>query len=922
MHGRPFRFYAPFKGKEMKHLNVGSRWNADLLSSLHEQWTKDPSSVDADWRAFFEGFELGLSLPPKSAKGGAPAGGVDAAAQWKVLAAIQAYRMLGHQQARINPLADPFPHFELADKFLGLDGIAPDRVFHTGDYMGGQMLPLAEILTKLKSTYCGPIGVEFSHIQDGERRRWLQERAEGCGLRPSYDAAARRRFLRSIVQAEQFERFVHKTFVGAKRFSVEGGEVLLAALDQIIHRAPASGLTDLVIGMAHRGRLNVLVNICGKKPEALFSAFSENHLPDTTHGDGDVKYHLGYAGARVVDGKEIGVTLAYNPSHLEAVNPVVLGRARALVDLQGGADRAKVLPILIHGDAAFAGQGVVMETLNFAELKGYQVGGTLHLVTNNQVGFTTNPDEARTGRHCTEIAKFVEAPVFHANGDDPDAVVLAVELALEYRQKFSADAVVDIVCYRRYGHNETDEPAFTQPVLYREIAVHPSTAELYAARLTESKSAPDGELIALRTEFDILLNAAQERAQTAIAAEVEERRKQPVGVRPFRSAYEHDVDTSVPRELLDKVAPVLWQTPPDFAPNPKNRRLLDAKAEAYKSGAGFDWSLGEGLAFASLLAEGYPVRISGQDCERGTFSHRHAVLHDPANDAEYCPLGSIAGAEIELVNSSLSEYAVLGFDYGYSLEAPDSLVVWEAQFGDFGNGAQIMIDQFIASAESKWGQSSGLVMLLPHGYEGQGPEHSSARVERFLQLCAENNLQVIQPSTPAQLFHALRRQVKSELRKPLVVMTPKSLLRLKACVSKLTDLTEGRFRAVLADPTPPAKTERLLLCSGKIFYELDSERTARKDTATAIVRVEQFYPFDQSALAQLHAGLGAPAKVVWVQEEPKNMGGWSFVAPLIEETLGRRPLYAGRDAAASPAVGSLAVHKIEQADVLKQAFGS
>ena len=907
----------------MKHLSVGSRWNADLIASYHEQWSKDPSSVDGDWRSFFEGFELGLSLPPKPGKGAASAAGsVDAAAQWKVLAAIQAYRMIGHLQARINPLAEPFPHFELTDKALGLDTLPADRVFHTGDFLGGQMLPLGDILAKLKATYCGPIGVEFAHIQDGERRRWLQERVESCGLRPAYDASARRRFLRSIVQAEQFERFLHKTFVGAKRFSVEGGEVMLAVMDQLIHRAPSAGVADLVIGMAHRGRLNVLVNVCGKKPEALFAGFSEQHIPDTTHGDGDVKYHLGYAGARVVDGKEIGVTLAFNPSHLEAVNPVVLGRARALVDLQGGADRSKVLPILLHGDAAFAGQGIVMETLNLAGLKGYQVGGTLHIVSNNQVGFTTNPDEARTGRHCTEIAKFTESPIFHANGDDPDAVVLAAEIALEYRQKFGADAVLDIVCYRRYGHNETDEPAFTQPVLYREISAHSSISELYASRLTDSKSAPDGELIALRTEFDILLNAAQERAQASIAAEVEERKTKPVGVRPFRSAYEHSVDTSTPRELLDKVAPVLWQTPPDFAPNPKIKRLLDAKAEAYKAGANIDWSLGEGLAFASLLAEGYPVRISGQDCERGTFSHRHAVLHDPSNDAEYCPLSSIAGAEVELVNSSLSEYAVLGFDYGYSLEAPDSLVIWEAQFGDFANGAQIMIDQFIASAESKWGQTSGLVMLLPHGYEGQGPEHSSARIERFLQLCAENNLQVAQPSTPAQLFHVLRRQVKSDLRKPLVVMTPKSLLRHKSCVSTLAELTGGRFHAILPDATPAAKTERLLLCSGKVFYELDAERAARKNTDTTIVRVEQFYPFDAATLAKLHADLGSPKKVVWVQDEPKNMGGWSFVAPLLEEALGLRPLYAGRDAAASPAVGSLSVHKIEQADVIRQAFGA
>ena len=906
----------------MKHLSVGTRWNADLVAAYHEQWSKDPSSVDAEWRAFFEGFELGVSLPPKLAKGAAPLTGVDAVAQWKVLAAIQAYRVLGHLQSRINPLFDPVLHFELTERALGLDSISADRVFHTGDFLGGKLLPLSEIISKLKSTYCGPIGVELTHIQDGERRRWLQERVESCGLRPTYEAATRRRFLRSIVQAEQFERFLHKTFVGAKRFSVEGGEVLLAALDQIIERAPSSGIDDIILGMAHRGRLNVLVNVCGKKAEALFAAFSENHIPDTSHGDGDVKYHLGYAGARMVGGKEVTITLAYNPSHLEAVNPVVLGRTRALVDLQGGGDRSKALPILIHGDAAFAGQGIVMETLNLAGLKGYGVGGTLHLVSNNQVGFTTNPDEGRTGRHCTEIAKFTECPIFHANGDDPDAVILATELALEFRQKFSADAVVDIVCYRRYGHNETDEPAFTQPVLYRNITAHPSVAELYASRLTESGSAPDGELITLRTEFEVLLNAAQDRAQAALALEVENHKKNPPGVRPFVAPYAHVVDTSAPSELLAKVAPVLWQIPPDFSPNPKIKRLLDIKAEAFKSGTNFDWSLGEGLAFASLLAEGYPIRISGQDCERGTFSHRHAVLHDPSNDAEYCPLGSISGAEIELVNSSLSEYAVLGFDYGYSLEAKDSLVIWEAQFGDFANGAQVMIDQFLASAESKWGQDSGLVLLLPHGYEGQGPEHSSARIERFLQLCAENNMQVVQPSTPAQLFHALRRQVKSELRKPLVVMTPKSLLRHKSCVSTLNDFTTGHFQAILPDATPATKTERLLLCSGKVFFELDAERVARKDATTTILRIEQFYPFDAASLKKLHAAVGSPSRVVWVQDEARNMGGWTFVSSMIEDAIGIRPVYAGRDAAASPAVGSLAVHKIEQADVLRQAFSA
>ena len=505
----------------MKHLSVGSRWNADLVASYHERWTQDPASVDAEWRAFFEGFELGLSLPPKPAKGATAGGGVDAVAQWKVLAAINAYRLLGHLQARLNPLADPVPHFELFDKALGLDGIPADRVFHTGDFQGGKMLPLSEILAQLKFTYCGPIGVEFSHVQDGERRRWLQERIEASRLHPQYDDAERRYFLRTLVQAEQFERFLHRTFVGAKRFSVEGGETLLVALEKLIQRAPGLRISDLIIGMAHRGRLNVLVNTCGKKAEALFRAFSENHLPDTSSGDGDVKYHLGHEGERTVDGKKVAITLAYNPSHLEAVNPVVLGRARARIDLQDGAQRQQALPVLIHGDAAFAGQGIVMETLNLAGLKGYAVGGTLHFVTNNQVGFTTNPDESRTGRHCTEIAKFTESPIFHVNGDDPDAVVLATEIALEYRQKFAADAVVDIVCYRRYGHNETDEPAFTQPLLYRTIANHPSVAEVYAVRLITSGSAPDGELIKLRTECEVLLNAAQDRAQAALAAEVE-----------------------------------------------------------------------------------------------------------------------------------------------------------------------------------------------------------------------------------------------------------------------------------------------------------------------------------------------------------------------------------------------------------------
>ena len=907
----------------MKHLSVGSRWNADLIAAYHEQWMKDPTSLDADWRAFFEGFELGLSLPPKPAKNAAgapvsPATG-DLLTQYKVLAAIQAYRLLGHRQAKLSPLNEPVPCHELTERALGLEGIPADRTFYTGDFLGGQTLPLSEIISRLKATYCGPLTVEYVHIQDGARRRWLQERVESCGLKASFEPERRRAFLRTMVQAEQFERFLHRTFVGAKRFSIEGGESLMVALETLVDRAPAAKVTDIILGMAHRGRLNVLVNFCGKKAEALFKAFDEKYLPDTSGGDGDVKYHLGYEGERNVGSAKVALTLAYNPSHLEAVNPVVLGRTRARADVQE-TQRSSLLPVLIHGDAAFAGQGVVMETLNLAALKGYAVGGTVHFVSNNQIGFTTAPDEARTGNHCTEIAKFVEAPVLHVNGDDPDSVALATEIAFEYRQKFGADVVVDIVCYRRYGHNETDEPLFTQPILYKTIASFPSPCEVYARRLIETKAAPDGELVSLRTEIDVLLNAALDRARASLNADLEARKDQAPALRPFQSPYAHEADTAVPVGLIERVAPCLWEMPPDFTPNPKIKRMLDIRADAYRSGANYDWSLGEGLAFGTLLAEGHPVRISGQDCERGTFSHRHGVLHDPSNDAEYVPLSAVGGAGIEFVNSSLSEYAVLGFDYGYSLESPDALVIWEAQFGDFSNGAQIMIDQFIASAESKWAQTSGLVMLLPHGYEGQGPEHSSARLERFLQLCAENNLQVAQPSTPAQLFHALRRQVKAEHRKPLVVMTPKSLLRHKSCVSSLEDFTSGGFKAVLPDQGGVKAARRLLLCSGKVYFELEAERTRLGDTTTAIARVEQFYPFDADALRRAHHEAGSPQSVVWVQDEPRNMGGWSFVSEQIETALGIRPKYAGRDAAASPAVGSLSVHKIEQADVIRQAF--
>ncbi|MFZ9202238.1 MAG: 2-oxoglutarate dehydrogenase E1 component [Opitutales bacterium] len=905
----------------MKHLSIGSRWNADLVERYHALWSKDAASVDAEWRAFFEGFEL-ASTQPKPATGTATAGTGEADGQSTLLQAIHAYRAYGHLQANVNPLAATPGHPELTDKALGLDALPADRVLHTGDFLGGQKLQVRQVLERLRETYCGAIGAEFMHIQDGERRRWLQQRIESSGLKPAYDKATKSRLISSVVRAEQFERFVHRTFVGAKRFSVEGGESMMPALEQVVERAPSLGVSEIVIGMAHRGRLNVLINTCGKKAESLFKEFSELHIPDTTTGDGDVKYHLGYENERVTSaGGKVNVVLAYNPSHLEAVNPVVLGRARARLDRRGDTTkRQSALTVLIHGDSAMAGQGIVSETFNLSGLKGYRVGGTLHLVVNNQIGFTTEPDESRTGRYCTEIAKSVEAPVFHVNGDAPESVVLATEIALEYRARFGADAVVDIICFRKHGHNETDEPLFTQPTLYRQIASHPTLSDIYGARLAAEGSLSAEELNALRAGSEASLSVAQEKAQAALAEDQAKRGGKAPGVRPFQSPYVFEAGTAVSAETLAKVAPALWTVPAGFAPNPKIKRQLVAKAEAFKSGVNFDWSLGEGLAFATLLAEGHPIRISGQDSERATFSHRHAVLHDPETGAEDTPLSRAGKGTFEVVNSSLSEYAVLGFDYGYSLDRPGALTIWEAQFGDFANGAQIAIDQFIASAESKWRQTSNLTMLLPHGYEGQGPEHSSARLERFLQLCAENNLQVTYPSTPAQLFHALRRQVKREVRKPAVVMTPKSLLRNKACVSALADFTTGGFREFLADPAAPAKTERLVLCTGKVYYDLAEARAARKDTATALVRAEQLYPINRDLLRSLWEKLGKPSKVVWCQEEPRNMGAWSFISPVIEEVLGVRPVYAGRDAAASPAVGSLAIHKIEQADLLEQAF--
>jgi len=689
------------------------------------------------------------------------------------------------------------------------------------------------------------------------------------------------------------------------------------------------------MGMAHRGRLNVLTNVMGKPFELLFEQFSENYIPDTVAGDGDVKYHLGYEAAlETISGPKIEMRLAANPSHLEAVNPVVEGKARARQRILGDTERRKVLPLLVHGDAAFAGQGIIAETFNFSQLPGYRTGGTLHFVINNQIGFTTLPSDSRSTRYCTDIAKMIEAPILHVNGDDPEACCMAMRLALEFRVNFRRDIVIDMYCYRKHGHNESDEPAFTQPTLYRKIAAHEPVTTLYTATLVSEGTITADEGEAIRAEYN-----AQLEAHLAKAREAETRKA------PKRAAFQADpkaafagstaffqppfsftpVPTGVDQTQLGKVIEGLVTLPQDFKVNPKIRRFLDARANALKEGGPVDWAFGEALAFGTLMTEGTPVRLSGQDCERGTFSQRHAVLYDTETREAYTPLNNLAEGQAKfcVYNSVLSEAAVLGFDYGYSMDYPKMLCIWEAQFGDFANGAQVIIDQFISSSESKWQRASGLVLLLPHGYEGQGPEHSSARLERFLQLCAEDNIQVANITTPANFFHALRRQMRRDFRKPLIVMSPKSLLRHPAAVSRIEEFTTGAFQEIIDDPSwsgvRDRKPARLILCSGKVYYDLVDYRARNKIDDVVIVRVEQIFPLHRNRLSEL-ADNYSGARVVWAQEEPQNMGSWSFIAPHLEAIFGKRVAYAGREAAASPAVGTLSLHRFELSILLKEAF--
>jgi 2-oxoglutarate dehydrogenase E1 component len=908
--------------------SVSGNWNSELLEQNYARWKQDTESVAPEWNAFFEGFELGLTQSEELAEGARAAVPEDAALERRADSLAYSYRTLGHTIARLDPLTPQPPENPLLSlKAIGFTDSDLERTVSSNYFRDGKPMLLREMLAELRSIYSDTIGAEFMHIQDPRVRNWIRERVENRGNGNRADAALHRAVLRQLYEAETFEHFLHTRYVGQKRFSLEGAESLLVILDTILQRCEPCGVKEIVMGMAHRGRLNVLANFLNKPLTLIFNEFSENYIPDIVGGNGDVKYHLGYLAEReTATGYKVGVRLAPNPSHLEAVDPVVEGMARARQRILGDMDkRGAVLPLLIHGDAAFAGQGIVAEVFQMSQLPGYKTGGTLHIIVNNQIGFTTLPADARSSLYSTDVAKTIEAPVFHVNGEDPLAVVTVAQIALDFRQEFGRDVVIDLYCYRRHGHNEGDEPTFTQPHLYSAIQRHPLASETFVKELTTLGTLTEADAAQIKAEaardleeaFDIVKKSESERQEGGRFAG---------STAVFQPPYSYEpVHTEISPEMLKEIVEGLCRVPSDFHLLPKVRRMLiDRRLEILRDGGPYDWAFSEALAFGSLLVEGTPVRLSGQDCRRGTFSQRHAVFYDAEEKEDFIPLNHLKETQAKLCvyNSLLSEAAVLGFDYGYSLDYPSMLCLWEAQFGDFANGAQVVIDQFIASAESKWQRPSSLVMLLPHGYEGQGPEHSSARLERFLQLCADNNMQICNLTTPAQYFHALRRQIHRDYRKPLVIMTPKSLLRHPLAVSKATDFTNGRFYAIMADPLPadPAPITRMILCSGKVYYDLKAEQEKRGATDSTILRVEQLYPLHVEKIKRIANACPNLKRVVWCQEEPQNMGAWFFIQPRLRELLGRNISYAGRPESPSPAVGSLAVHRLQQAELVSRAF--
>ncbi|MDW7710503.1 MAG: 2-oxoglutarate dehydrogenase E1 component [Deferrisomatales bacterium] len=904
-------------------MDVPGGWNLTYVDEQFSRWRADPGSVSPQWQAFFQGFELGTARP--TLEGGGEA--LDAQVlQARADALIHRYRDLGHLLACLDPLSVcPTSHPLLELEAFGLSPEDLERTVYAPGLGEGDHTALGDVVQALRETYCRSVGVEYTHLQDPEERRWMRARMEPGRNRGRFSREERREVLRWMVRAGRFEEFLHKRYLGQTRFSLEGGEVLIPQLRSLVRGAAERGVRQVILGMAHRGRLNVHVNLLGKGFEEVFCQFEATYDPEEVPGGGDVKYHSGYMGEVETGAGKVRMILPENPSHLEAVNPVVEGVARALQDGLGEGGGRAVLPILIHGDAAFPGQGIVAETLNLAQLPGYATGGTVHIVLNNQIGYTTLPEHARSTRYATDVAKMLMVPIFHVQGESPEAVLHATTIALEYRLEFGKDAVLDLVCYRRHGHNEGDEPYFTQPLLYERIRDRPPAYELYARELAEAKVVEAGELESLRAEVDQELDAAFEAARSAACTWTPPEPWDGWERSENRHSWE-PVATALPEEELRELYRAVARVPEGFALNPKLRRILERREQAAEEeeGARLDWAAAEALAFGSLLVEGTPVRLSGEDSGRGTFSQRHAVWFDTETGEPRVPLNHLreGQARFQVFDSPLSEAAVVGFEYGYAAVSPQALVLWEAQYGDFANGAQVIIDQFLASAEAKWQRPNGLVLLLPHGYEGQGPDHSTARPERFLQLCAEENLQVCQPSTPAQYFHLLRRQVKAPWRKPLVVLTPKSLLRHPEAVSPLSALTSGGFAPVLDDPDAgrPSAVRRVLLCSGKIYYSLAKRRSQVDAAGVALARLEQLYPFPEQALEELAARYGRATEWLWVQDEPVNMGAWTFVAPRLRAALGREPKFVGRAEAASPATGFSFLHRAEEEKLLAEAL--
>ena len=911
--------------------SIATRANLDLIEENYQRWQRNPALVDSSWSAFFEGFELG-NLPEKNgAVAHAPAHveGPESSLQTRVDALVYAYRTLGHTIARVNPLADKRPENPLLTlRELGFNEKDLDLQVASKFFFDNKKMALREMIALFEKIYAGSIGAEFMHIQNTRIRNWVRHRLES---RPEKQATSRQvqvALLRALLEAESFEVFLHARYVGQKRFSLQGAESLMVILDTILHKCRGAGIEEICMGMTHRGRLNVLANFLRKSLTVIFTEFTENYIPDLVAGDGDVKYHLGYRTIRkLASGAEVEIRLSANPSHLEAVDPIVEGTARARQRIRGDTEhRRKVLPLLIHGDAAFAGQGIVAETLNMSQLHGYGTGGTIHVVVNNQIGFTTVPEDARSSMYATDVAKMIEVPIFHVNGDDPLAIMFVSQLALDFRQEFGRDVVIDMYCYRRYGHNEGDEPAFTQPDLYAKIDKRPSTAQLYKRELLEAGTLNQDDAASLETEFELRLEMTLEEVKAVEKKQAGKQAKFKESTAVFQPEYTRSSQsTAISEETLKTMVDALTQVPENFNVQPKIKRIvLDRRREIFEKGGLYEWHYAEQLAFGSLLLEGIPVRLSGQDSSRGTFSTRHSILYDGKTGEPYVPLMHMAEkqARICIYNSLLSEAAVLGFDYGYSLDYPNMLCLWEAQFGDFANGAQTIIDQFIVSAESKWQRPSGIVLLLPHGYEGQGPEHSSGRLERFLQLCAEDNIQVCNLTTAAQYFHLLRRQMKRDFIKPLIIMTPKSLLRAEFASSPAQEFLTGRFEEILAGPkVGSAKTTtRVIFCSGKVYYDLLKHRDEHKIDNAAIIRVEQLYPLADAKLKALMKPFPTTARLVWCQEESQNMGAWTFIESRLRQMFKREVAYAGRNASASPAVGALMLHKREQAALVAEAF--